>query len=88
MCGGIVLCGLALCCCFDADSTVWRLDEAGHREQVALREISVGDSVLSMDPGARRTYWEPVLAKAHYSYFDGGASLSISVLQLDLETVD
>jgi hypothetical protein len=70
----------ALCCCFDADSTVWRRrtrdDHSVAVEQICVSDIAIGDSLLSMNPFTRQTYWEPVIAKAHYSYFDGGYQLS------------
>ena len=74
---GIIFVLVCLCCCFDADSTVWRLNLDGHTmEEVALRELSLGDSVLSLNPVTRETHWEKVMAKVHYSAFDGGRHLS------------
>jgi hypothetical protein len=85
---GIPITLIALCCCFDADATVWRLvdDDAaaaraaaggggaplvrhatlgdGGMERVALRELALGDSVLTVDPWTREPAWEPIAAKA------------------------
>jgi len=68
---------ISLCCCFDANSTVWRRDALTNTTvQVPLHTLSLGDEVLSLDPLTRKPYFEPVLAKAHYSFFDGGYQLS------------
>ena len=72
------------CCCFDADATVWRRDKDGRSELVALRELGIEDPVLSMHPWTRQTYWQPVLAKAHFHFLDGGHQLS-SMRTLTLE---
>ena len=61
----------------DADSTVWRLKlDDRTMEEVALRDLTIGDSVLSLNPVTRETYWEEVMAKVHYSAFDGGRQFS------------
>jgi hypothetical protein len=76
---GTLVCMISLCCCFDADSTVWRRSGgpggAGAPERVAVRDLAVGDIVLSADPSTGRTRWEPVLARAHFSFLDGGSQL-------------
>ena len=75
MFGVLVVC-LSMCCCFDADATVRRRGRDGREELTALRDLSIGDSVLSVDPYSLRTLWQPVLAKAHYSFADGAHGLS------------
>ena len=74
---GIIFTLICMCCCFDADSTVWRLKlDDRTMEEVALRDLTIGDSVLSLNPVTRETYWEEVMAKVHYSAFDGGRQFS------------
>ena len=83
---GVLFTLICLCCCFDADSKVWRIKLDGHTmEEVLLRELALGDSVLSLNPATRETYWESVRAKVHYSAFDGGHQLS-SMRALTLAT--
>ena len=54
--------------------------------QVPLHELSLGDEVLSLDPFTRKPFFEPVLAKAHYSFWDGGRRLSpMRTLELEAE---
>jgi len=73
---GLLTIAAGLCCCFDADATVRRRGADGLEELALLRDLSIGDSVLSVDPFTRRALWQPVLAKAHYSLLDGAQQLS------------
>ena len=85
---GIPFTLVSLCCCFDADATVWRLvDDAatttgsappiyhgvldgGAMERVAMRELAISDSVLTVNPWTREPAWEPVVAKARVYHRD------------------
>ena len=60
-----------VCTCFSADSIVYAKKSADNNMiKMPLRDIEIGDHVLILNPWTNEVFWEEVLMKIHYSWYD------------------